>query len=119
MLEVGDRPGTRQDIARLAQLQRHLLRGREVEAAPEDDRARAHEGRHERLDVTLTFDGPRDGLRHPAERGLKRWIGVDRLGDERQRHEACRVGLGGGHTPLLPRLETYTASLVALALISQ
>src|SRR5207245_3138893 len=62
VLEIGHGPSTCEHIARLAELQRDLLGGREVEAAAEHDSSRSDERRHERFDLAFPIARAADGV---------------------------------------------------------
>src|SRR5438105_2139427 len=55
VLEIRNRPRTREHVARFAELQRDLLSGRRVEAPAEHDGARAHQSRDEAFQLGLAI----------------------------------------------------------------
>ena len=105
VLEVRHRPSAREHVARLAELQRDLLGGREVEAAAEHDGTRARQRRDQGLDRRFPLERAGDSLRHGLEPGLERRVRADRLRDEGQGQQARGVGLRGWDADLRTRLQ--------------
>ena len=107
MLEIRDRPCARENVARFAELQRYLLRGREVEATAEHYRARTHQRRHQRRQLVLSVERARDGAGHGRQRRGEGRVGIHRLRDQRQGEKARGVGLRRRHTELRARFHQH------------
>src|SRR5947208_883143 len=105
VLEIRNRPRTREHVARFAELQRDLLSGRKVEAPAEHDGARAHQSRDEAFQLGFAIEGARDGLGRRFQRGLERRVWTHRLGEAGRRQQAPGVGFWGWDADLGTRLQ--------------
>src|SRR5438105_1853662 len=100
MHEVGHRPGAGEHVARLGELQRHLLRGAEIEATAEHYRARPCESPRQRGEAFFLIHGLTQLVRHLLEGTLEAGIRRERGRDHCQCHQAGEICLGRGNAQL-------------------